>query len=79
MTAIEPAELVADVLAEFAETASRSTVTFASSVPRRLGSFRGDPDGLRQLVRNLVENAVRYTQSGGRVEVRPLIDFSQDG
>ncbi len=70
MTAIEPAELVADVLAEFAETASRSTVTFASSVPRRLGSFRGDPDGLRQLVRNLVENAVRYTQSGGRVEVR---------
>ena len=30
----------------------------------------GDPDALRTLVRNLVDNAVRYTPEGGRVSVR---------
>jgi len=31
---------------------------------------RGDRDALRTLVRNLVDNAVRYTPQGGRVSVR---------
>jgi signal transduction histidine kinase len=30
----------------------------------------GDPDALRILVRNLVDNAVRYTPAGGQVQVR---------
>ena len=30
----------------------------------------GDRDALRTLVRNLVDNAVRYTPAGGRVQVR---------
>jgi two-component system OmpR family sensor kinase len=30
---------------------------------------RGDPDALRTLIRNLVDNAVRYTPVGGKVDV----------
>jgi two-component system OmpR family sensor kinase len=35
-------------------------------------TLAGDPDALRILVRNLVDNAVRYTPRGGRVDVRVL-------
>jgi signal transduction histidine kinase len=70
MTAVEPAELVAEVIAELSGAAKQGGVTLSSSVPHKLGTFKADPDGLTQLVRNLVENAIRYTPRGGRVEVR---------
>jgi len=34
------------------------------------GVVRGEREALRVLVRNLVDNAVRYTRAGGRVQVR---------
>jgi signal transduction histidine kinase len=38
-------------------------------VPGRLPA-RGDPDQLAQVVGNLLQNAIRYTPAGGRVDVR---------
>jgi len=70
MVAIEPAELVAEVAAEYLEAAARAGVTLDSRVPAKLGTVRVDPEGLRHLVGNLLENAIRYTPSGGRVELR---------
>ncbi len=36
----------------------------------------GDSDGLRVLVRNLVDNAIRYTPEGGRVDIAMLHETS---
>jgi two-component system, OmpR family, sensor kinase len=53
-------------------------------------TVQGDPEALRTLLRNLVDNAVRYTQAGGRVDVsvadagapgapRALLTVTDDG
>jgi two-component system, OmpR family, sensor histidine kinase BaeS len=46
----------------------RAGLAVAISVPERLPAH-ADPDGLAQVLGNLLQNAVRYTPSGGRIEV----------
>jgi signal transduction histidine kinase len=64
---INPGELVAEVVSELSSDAMRAGVTLRPVIGRELGFIRADPEGLWQLVRNLVENAVRYTPRGGTV------------
>jgi two-component system, OmpR family, sensor kinase len=53
-------------------------------------TLQGDPEAVRTLLRNLIDNAVRYTQAGGRVDVavadvgtpgaaRALLTVTDDG
>ncbi len=44
-------------------------LTLEVDVPDRLPA-RGDPDEIAQVIGNLLQNAVRYTPPGGRVDVR---------
>lgn len=54
---------------ELARPAARASgIAVSSEVPRRLPA-RGDPDRLAQVVANLLQNAVRYTPTGGSVVV----------
>ena len=47
----------------------RAGVTIELDIPHRLDA-RADPDGLAQVLGNLLQNASRYTPAGGRVTVR---------
>jgi signal transduction histidine kinase len=52
------------------EAASRAGIALAVDVPDDLPPIQGSARDFSLLVRNLVDNAIRYTKPGGRVDVR---------
>ena len=71
---VDLARLAAEVTAVYEDSAEDAGVTLASRVPESL-VVNADRDRLRQALANLVDNAIKYTPSGGRVDV----DASQEG
>lgn len=68
-------EIVDDVLALFWDRASSKGLDLASFVDPQVPAIAGDPVRLRQVVANLVNNAIKFTESGGvLVEVIPTMD-----
>jgi signal transduction histidine kinase len=65
---IDLGELVADALDAIGLAASEKHLTFETSVARE-AYVDGDRMRLRQVVDNVLSNAVKYTQDRGRVEV----------
>jgi two-component system OmpR family sensor kinase len=61
-------EIARDVVAELVPFADAKQIDLGISESQP-AFVRGDPDALRTLIRNLVDNAVRYTPAGGRVDV----------
>ncbi|HUZ82616.1 MAG TPA: ATP-binding protein [Gaiellaceae bacterium] len=66
---VDPARMTANVV-EAAQTHLPDGVTLAFEAPRHLPPVAADEQQLRQVLVNLVENAVKYSPDGGPVEVR---------
>jgi len=49
---------------------------FFAQIPHNLPLVRGNPKGLREVLSNLIDNALKYTPSGGEIQIRVGI-FSQ--
>jgi signal transduction histidine kinase len=65
---VDLAVLVDDAIA--AAEATRDTAIIESSVDAALPHVQGDPTRLRQVLTNLIDNAVKYSPIGAPVEVR---------
>ena len=73
MTAAEPLDLCAvarEAVAAAQEAPHHNDVDVRFVCDEPSLRLKGDPKALRELIINLVDNALRYTPDGGRVEVR---------
>lgn len=65
---------VADVLeeaqAQFADNAAARQIQLRLEMPPSDLTVRGDEEGVRTIVNNLVDNAIKYTPEGGTVTIR---------
>ena len=66
---VELAKVAAEVRDVYEDSAEAAGLTFTADVPDGLVVV-ADRDRLRQAIANLVDNAIKYTPRGGRVEVR---------
>jgi PAS domain S-box-containing protein len=71
--------LLADLAVPAAEAARRKGLTLEVAVARDLPQVEGDPVRLKQVALNLLDNAVKYTTAGGRVELRAWAEPSPVG
>jgi two-component system, OmpR family, sensor kinase len=71
-------DLARDVVAELVPLADAGHIDLGVSRAES-ATVTGDVDALRTLLRNLIDNAVRYTPSGGRVDVAVEAPTEGDG
>jgi signal transduction histidine kinase len=69
--------LAGEIRELYEDTADAAGLTLTVNVPMNL-VVRADRDRLRQALANLVDNAVKYTPRGGRVEVRAASEANAD-
>ena len=72
-------ELVNEVFEVVKEKAERAGITLVHTCPPDLPSLKGDNDRLQQVFVNLVDNAIKYTPTGGTVTVSAQIAQGSGG
>jgi signal transduction histidine kinase len=55
------------------ERAGRRGIALHQAVDARLGQIRGDERKIKQVLLNLLSNALKFTPEGGRVDVRATL------
>ncbi|MDI6715988.1 MAG: ATP-binding protein [Actinomycetota bacterium] len=67
---VDLGEVVSEVGSSFTQLAAGKGLSLTVNIPESIPKILGDRDQLLTLTRNLVDNAIRYTPAGGKVDVK---------
>ena len=67
---VDVIELLNSTSAPYRSLAKEKGLEFVADIPVRAVNIKGDRDLLQQAIANLLDNAFKYTSSGGRVELK---------
>lgn len=73
-TTVDVAELLETITAELAPLASSAGIELVHERPAVRVAIRADGDRVGQILRNLLDNAMKFTAEGGRVTVRTRVE-----
>lgn len=74
LQAVEPAALLKSVYHTFHPIAARQGVNLVLAVPEQAPRIMVDEGRMGQVLKNLLENALRYTPKGGQIQLDVLVD-----
>ncbi|MGK7911567.1 MAG: histidine kinase [Synechococcus sp.] len=69
---VEFSALCRDVISEIATRAANKELILETDIPDVLPTIHADVDKIRQVLMNLLDNAIKYTPSGGLIRVTAL-------
>ena len=78
MRAVRAESVISEVVSTLTPTARKKNVRLELDVAPELPEIHGDPERLRQVFLNLVENAIKFTPAGGAVTLRARLSM-EDG
>ena len=73
LTAFDLPQAIGNALTLVRERAGRRGIALHQAVDRRLGQIRGDERKIKQVLLNLLSNALKFTPEGGRIDVRAIV------
>jgi signal transduction histidine kinase len=68
------AELVASSVEELGHRLAEQKIKLRKSIPKKIGTFHADPQRVRQILFNLVSNAIRFSNAGGTIRIKAARD-----
>lgn len=71
---INTAEKIMEIMSMLQNQAGKKNINLVSNISGNVSKLKGDSDQFKQMLINLIDNAVKYTPEGGNVEVSAYND-----